>query len=366
MTRLPSHHLRVFCATLAIASLAWLGVREASAFSYYIVDGWPVIWDGSGSVRFLSPSTFPPGSETDQLIRAAMGEWNFAPATAFAYTYSRLDQDYPIDHYDGYSDTTAVPASQLDPGVLGVTYLVNDGAYWFDADIVFSDFPGGVGYNFDAFPTCGMVDQPSANGYSFLLIALHELGHALGLGHTPSGSESAGFVWFPTTMNPRYPAGGTLGQENIIELHADDRNGIRFLYPHTGQSVPRTDLANAMFTAGSVIGKVVPVFVQPDSAVPGDEISLRSVIENLGTTSEFSIAQGFYLSTDSDIQTSDTLLGELLWDIGFGQALQFEVAARLPADLAAGEYYLGSILDNPNEIPEMFEDNNAVSLISRR
>ena len=150
------------------------------------------------------------------------------------------------------------------------------------ADIVFSDFPGGVGYNFDAFPTCGMVDQPSANGYSFLLIALHELGHALGLGHTPSGSESAGFVWFPTTMNPRYPAGGTLGQENIIELHADDRNGIRFLYPHTGQSVPRTDLANAMFTAGSVIGKVVPVFVQPDSAVPGDEISLRSVIENLG------------------------------------------------------------------------------------
>ena len=165
-------------------------------------------------------------------------------------------------------------------------------------------------------------------------------------------------------MNPRYPSGGTLGQDNIIELHADDRNGIRFLYPHTGPSEPRTDLANAMFTAGSVIGKAVPVFATPASAAPGEEIFLRSVIENLGTTSEISISQEFYLSTDSNIQTSDTSLGALLWDIAYGQAIQFEVATFLPEDLIAGDYYLGSILDNLDEIPEMFEDNNAVSYCS--
>jgi hypothetical protein len=361
MKRTPSHRLLSLCIVLAVASVVGLSVRSASAFSYYLVDGWPVIWNPANCARFLSPGTFAPDSEPDQLIRAAMGEWNFAPAIAFSFSYFYLDQDYPVDHFDGYNDTTAVPTASLDPGVLGVTYLVNDGSYWFDTDIVFSDFPGGVGYHFDAFPTCDMLAAPSVYGYSFLLIALHELGHGLGLGHEPMGNESAGFVWFPTTMNPRYPSGGTLGQENIIELHANDRNGIRFLYPHTGQSTPRTDLANAMFTAGTAIGKAVPVYAEPPSVGPGEEVFLQSVIENLGTTSEFSIGQGFYLSLDPEIETSDTFLGALLWDLGFGQALQFEVATPLPEDMAAGEYYLGSVLDDLDEIPEMFEDNNAVS-----
>jgi hypothetical protein len=343
-------------------SLLFIGGQHSAGYSYYLLGALPVVWLNPGSVRFLSPATFPSDSEPDLLVRSAMGAWNLVPAANFAYSYFRPAEDLAIDHFDGYNQTAAVPAWQLDAGVLGVTYLVNDGPYWFDADILFSDLPQGVGYTFDPFPNCEVLTQPTpVHGFSFLLIALHELGHGLGLGHDPLGTEAPGTNWFVGTMNPRYPSGGTIGDQNIIELHTDDRNGIRFLYPHTGPSRPTlADLANSGYAAGAVVGRAVPVSFEPAHVGPGEEVILQSVVENFGTTNEFFVRQGFYLSTDPSISVQDTLLGFLTWDLGFQQALQFEVAAPIPDDLSAGPYYLGSILDDLDDVPETFEDNNAV------
>ncbi len=334
----------------------------ASAHSYYVLDGQPIRWFGNRCVRFLSPATFPPGSEADLHVRSAMGEWNRVAGTSFVYSFVRPDQDYPIDHFDGLNDTAAVPSWQLDPGVLGVTYLVNYGPEWFDTDILFSDLPGGAGYSFDVFPDCEVVTHPPTHGYSFLLIALHELGHGLGLGHDPLGTEQPGSSWFVATMNPRYPSGGPFGLENIIELHADDRNGIRFLYPHSGPSMPRrTDLAAAAYTSSSVVGRAVPIFVTPTEAYPGEVILLRAGIENLGTTNEFYVQQSFFLSGNDQIEPDDLFLGSLRWDLAIGDALSFDVNIPLPADMAAGSYFLGSILDDLDEVAEEFEDNNAAA-----
>jgi hypothetical protein len=295
-----------------------------------------------------------------------MGLWNLVPACDFEYFYSRLDEDYPIDNYDGFNDTVAVPAELLDPGVLGVTFMVNDGPLWFDLDVVFSDFPNNVGYNFDPDPDCDVITSPTPdNGYSFFLVATHEMGHALGMGHDPIGTEPAGSPWFIATMNPRYPSGGPVGQENIVELHTDDRNGARFLYPHSGPSDPPfVDLALPGYTTGDVIGKAVPLFFSPASIYPGDELSLRSVIENLGTTNEFYVRQGFYLSSDELIDTTDQLIGDLTWDIAFEDALEFGVGIDMPEDIEAGDYTVGAIIDDLDEVVEEYEDNNAVAYCS--
>jgi hypothetical protein len=84
------------------------------------------------------------------------------------------------------------------------------------------------------------------------------------------------------------------------------------------------------------------------------------VIENFGTTHEFGVSHGFYLSNDAVIDADDEFLGALAWDVAFQDAFQFDVDVSMPDDWPAGSYHLGSILDDLDEIPEQFEDNNAV------
>lgn len=363
MTRFGSPIRSCWCAAAAVAIALCARVDSTCGFGHYTSDGAKVTWANHRSVRFLSPTIFPEGSDAETVILQALTLWNIVPATDFRYSYTRADQDYPIDHFDGFSDTAAVPSYELDPGVLGVTYLVNDGDQWFDMDVIFNALPGDVGYTFELNPDCDVITSPTpSNGYSLLLIAVHEFGHALGLGHDPTGAESAGSNWFIATMNPRYPSGGPIGDQNIVELHTDDRNGLRYLYPRTGPSQPPVaDLAASGYTHSNSVGKAVPVYFTPSVVGPGEEVNARNVIENFGSTNEFFVEQGFYLSADETITSSDSFLGAIPWDIAFGGALKNEIAVPLPDDLPAGTYYLGSILDDLDEIAELYEDNNTVS-----
>lgn len=346
-------------ASIALAGgLLLLSHERVTGYSYFVDDVAAVIWPTGQSIRYLSPTTFPEGSVAELHILEAMGLWNIIPDTDFEYSFIRNDQDFVIDHFDGFNDTIAVPADSLDPGVLGVTFLVNQGDNWFDMDVLFSDNPLGIGYNLDPNPDCDSVQNPEpVNGFSFLLVAVHELGHALGLGHAPVGDEPAGTPWFVATMNPRYPSGGPIGQENIIEVHTDDRNGLRFLYPPAG-SETLIDLASSGYAMGTQIGAATPVTFEPTVAQPGDEISAQSLLENLGTTNELSVRQGFYLSNDGVIDVADRFLGSLQWDMAFQDAFSFDVGIDVP-DVPAGTYSLGSIIDDNDLIPEEFEDNNA-------
>ncbi|MCD4669344.1 MAG: matrixin family metalloprotease, partial [Actinomycetia bacterium] len=349
--------LRISTLAAVLLGMVWLGGDRADGFSYFNYGGYAVIWDGGQSLRYLSPGTFPEGSETDTIIQLAMGQWTFVWGGGFTYTYYRLPEDPVVDHYDGYSDTAAVPAEWLDPGVLGVTYMVNNADQWFDMDIFFSDFPEGVGWHMLTNPDCEVTANPTpSNGFSFYLVATHELGHAIGLGHDPIGDEPPGSPWFIGTMNPGYPAGGPVGQNNVIELHTDDRRGVRFLYPGTPET--KVDLANSGYCAqGPSLGKAVSIFTEPAVVTPGEVLTGWCVIENFGTVTVTNVHQSFYFSLDDTVDSGDLEMGDTLWDIAADDGYEFSVEIDVP-DLLPGEYYFGSMLDDLNEVVEEYEDNN--------
>lgn len=143
------------------ACLVALMQDAGRGFSYFSYNGVPVVWTGNESIRYLSPATFPPGSDAETAILVSMGLWNIIPDTKFAFSYIPLEQDFPIDHFDGFNDTIAVPHEQLDEGVLGITFMVRSGGNWFDLDVLFSANPVGAGYTLDPYPGCDVETEPA-------------------------------------------------------------------------------------------------------------------------------------------------------------------------------------------------------------
>jgi hypothetical protein len=352
--------LRNSLLVAAVGGITWLGSDRAAAFSYFSYGGYSVIWYDGYADRYLSTITFQEGDDPDVLYRASMGQWSDVWGSSFYYRYGYVDEaDTVIDPQDGYSMTVAVPADSLDPGVLAVTYMVNYMDEWYDMDMVFADVPDGVGWHMLTNPDFEVTGNPEPdNGFSFYLVALHELGHAIGLGHDPVGDEPAGTSWLIGTLNPGYPAGGPIGNQNIIELHADDRRGTRFLYP--GSSAPTIDLGNAGYSArGPRLGRAEPSFFTPSPITPDQELTLWATIENFGNVAVSNVRQGFYLSTNNVIDANDLALGHLFWNLGTGTScrIEFGAATDIP-DLPAGTYYVGSILDDLHQVTEEYEDNN--------
>ena len=107
---------------------------------------------------------------------------------------------------------------------------------------------------------------------------------------------------------------------------------------------------------------------QPTTVTAGDSLAIDAIIVNQGNGGAAASTTGYYLSTDQDITTSDTLLsaqstaalaayqGGTYW-----QDQAFSVT--LPGNLAPGTYYLGALADSGGVIGESNETNNAWSKV---
>lgn len=224
-------------ATLSLlAVLQLFGASQANAFALRNGD---VGWDGPGLNPFkltwhLGQGTADLANEKS-IIQSAIAEW---------VRYVRLDihENYAVgapDSLDFYFSATQPDGTAWGANTLALGFYPDDvNPNPLAGDIYFNDNWTWTA-NTAADGTCSAV----LNTCDLYFVALHEIGHALGLAH-PIGDLSnlpAGAVMSPF-FNPVDGNGGTApvnpGFGNFAVLQADDINGIRAIYATGVGSIP--------------------------------------------------------------------------------------------------------------------------------
>lgn len=150
-------------------------------------------------------------------LLAAIQTWGDVPTSSFSFTYGADTSRCPSlvqecrgpQKYDGNNDIGWININ--DPSVLGVTWYSTTRDE-FDMAIDNTNFSWVAG---------------CAGNYSLQTVYLHEMGHALGLGHSSDTSA----VMYAFYGGPR------------CELSSDDVNGVSALYPDGGS--PNTPTATS-------------------------------------------------------------------------------------------------------------------------
>jgi hypothetical protein len=143
---------------------------------------------------------------------------------------------------------------------------------------------------------------------------------------------------------------------------------LAFGNPNTVEPVTAADLKvlDAIGWDGVGGGTTPPPTTTPDLTVSNLGLTVTSsavvasfTINDVGTGSAGASTAGVYLSTDTNITTSDTLIGTYSTPaLGSGGSSVENVALSLSAPANAGTYYIGVIADAGGAVTESNEGNN--------
>jgi cysteine-rich repeat protein len=185
---------------------------------------------------------------------------------------------------------------------------------------------------------------------------------------TPGSSRTSGPV--NMQVNPEDAPPGTY---NLI-AKAD---AICHLAGHVAESDETNNTLTGdlitMLPSTAVVDLTITDLIGTNRVVLGDRLRLDTFITNLGPDtapgrSPHSCGHltGFYLSTDDNITTSDTLIGSIcLNDLAGETTYRFWMDVHIPVNIPAGQYYWGAISDYTDVLVETDETNNTFATSKR-
>lgn len=348
---------RVIGALLALSTVSF--GAQAAEWNTCSTNGKALTWPIHQTAdMYISTKSIPERSVWDIHTLKMMGQWMTVGGSNFKFGMVR-DRDGTTHTHNGINeiDFKDLPFESS----IARTYMRFD-CYWerdapetglVEADISLNKRYSWTVADFKGADTAtGAADSP----FNFEIVMLHELGHALGLAHSDSHLA---------TMSGYYPYGGPNGHKNEVEPHADDRYGLRILYP--GGSTER-DLSVSRFHDTVYAAKLNFVSTtHTDGLVitrlnKGGQYDIQYTVENLGTRTEIANIL-FYISTTPYISIEDAFIGSAALSMPAGTVWSAEKRITIPTSLASGTYYIGYLVDPTLYIPESNEGNNSVSLL---
>ena len=313
----------------------------AHAYSYRTCNGNRIRWNSQWTNMYISTTSFPAGSSWDSRLQNAMWHWNNVKGSTFDYYVGR---DTNGTHNSNNGVNEVYLDNSLSGSTLGVT-LTRYHCYWFFGWHYGIDETD-IGFNNNKSWSTGTYSysNPTGSPFNFESVALHELGHAIGLKHENR--------WM-ATMNAYYPNSGPFGYYKEWDPFGDDRLAGRFMYP---DSTTEVDVAGSpLKRTGSGTSNLVS---SPNWAYRGSNVTIEFTFSNLSTSTQ-SFDIGFYLSTNSYISTYDTLLGTNYGAWGSaGYTGTFSRTLYVPSWVSPGTYYLGFLVDKNGALSEADENNN--------
>lgn len=154
----------------------------------------------------------PPGIDGASVAAWAMDQWNQATGQSFSWMNGGSTDVFVTSNCSQNEPDTVNTvrfSALLDGGVLGLTCTIFTGPPGEISRMIEFDMQLSTKINWS-------TDTPTpGNRYDLYTVMLHEFGHALGLGHSHSG----------TVMQPLLGYG-----EQMRVLQTDDLDGLRFLY----------------------------------------------------------------------------------------------------------------------------------------
>jgi len=99
------------------------------------------------------------------------------------------------------------------------------------------------------------------------------------------------------------------------------------------------------------------------TVVANQRVTLTSRIQNVGNASSPKVASRYYLSTNSTISTSDTVLASFTTAaLGIGGAHTVGLSVTIPTNVKTGTCYFGAYADYSNALAELNDANNTRAL----
>ncbi|MCB9543620.1 MAG: hypothetical protein H6703_14390 [Myxococcales bacterium] len=342
-----------YAALAAIIALGAAAAGPALAYSTALCVGEPLRWEEPTIDLEIMPCSAPRGSNRAADFEAAIAAWNAVGGMRamfrVAYGAATCSVRINLRNEVGYVDPRYIDGAR---GMTRTVYArgcrppeeagdVAERRVIVEADVLLSaaaSMQTGIPEScVDLYPR---VRRP---------VALHELGHALGLLHYDEQVTHMN----TSAMPARYCG------PRAYEPHPDDRAGGRHLYPAPGHA--HRDVAASPFKLDGPNNVVRVMRGEEENWVcPGQVIDAFWSAANLGT--EDTVTDVFFYISDNDIISSQDRLAGAVRDVRVpvGRFITERKPIRVPPDLPpGGPYYLGFVVDATSDAWELPASNNS-------